>query len=82
MFFNLTMFKPRPNTILFILFIGIFNHVVAQNENNRTTNNVTYDRNGRPINNFKAGADTSLRRRDINEDSLTIFYKYYNGMNF
>ena len=30
------------------------------------------------MNNFKANADTALRRRDVNEDSLTIFYKLYN----
>lgn len=43
-------------------------------------NNVTYDGQGRPMSNFRNKADTTFKRRDVNEDSLTIFYTPYNGL--
>jgi archaellum component FlaG (FlaF/FlaG flagellin family) len=43
-------------------------------------NNVTYDGQGRPMSNFRNKADTTFKRRDVNEDSLTIFYTPFNGL--
>lgn len=39
--------------------------------------NITYDRQGRPIKN-NSGND-SLARRDVNEDSITIHFKFFNS---
>lgn len=43
----------------------------------RGTSTVTYDSQGRPIRN--TGGKDSLQRRDRNQDSITIFYAFYDS---
>lgn len=66
--------KIYTGSIVFLLLL-LSNTTQAQ-----IRNNVTYDGQGRPMSNFRNKADTTFKRRDVNEDSLTIFYTPFIGL--